>query len=46
MLLDVEALKKPAAHAVHLGWEVAEPLTLVYLPGGHLMWALHFSGAL
>ena len=43
LLVDVEALKNPNAHASHLGWLVAEPATLVYLPGGHFMWAAHCS---
>ena len=43
LLVDVEALKNPNAHDSHLGWLVAEPATLVYLPGGHLVWAVHCS---
>ena len=40
LLVDVEALKNPNGHNSHLGWLVAEPATLVYLPGGHLVWAV------
>ena len=43
LLVDVEALKNPFVHGSHLGWLVAEPATLVYLPGGHLVWAVHCS---
>ena len=43
LLFDVTLLKKPVAHDSHLGWAVTEPETLVYLPGGHLVWAVHKS---
>ena len=43
LLLDVEALKNPGPHTSHLGWAVAEPAVFVYLPGGHLVWAVHHS---
>ena len=39
LLLDVEVLKNPVAHVPHSGWVVAVPDTVVYLPGGHLVWA-------
>ena len=42
--IDVKALKKPVAHALHSGWVVALPAALVYLPGGHLVWAVQESG--
>ena len=32
LLFDVPNLKNPVAHASHLGWAMAEPATLVYLP--------------
>ena len=35
----MEALKNPVAHVPHSGWVVAVPDTVVYLPGGHLVWA-------
>ena len=39
LLLDVEPLKNPVAHDLHLGWEMAEPTVCVYVPGGHLLCA-------
>ena len=44
LLIDVKALKKPVAHASHSGWVVALPDAWVYLPGGHLVWAVQESG--
>ena len=44
LMLDVEALKNPVAHTAHVGWVVTEPAVLVYLPGGHLVWAVQESG--
>ena len=41
LVADVCFLKYPGRHAVHLGWAVAVPTALVYLPGGHLVWAVH-----
>lgn len=41
LLFDVKALKNPGAHVSHSGSEVVLPATLVYLPGGHLVWAVH-----
>lgn len=43
LLFDVMDLKNPVAHASHLGWVVAEPLTMVCLPGGHFVWAVQES---
>ena len=43
LLRDVESLKNPAAHTSHLGSAVTEPDESVYLPGGHLVWAVHKS---
>ena len=43
LLFDVVALKNPGAHASHLGWVVLDPITMVYLPGGHLVWPMHWS---
>ena len=43
LLLDVSALKNPAAHNAHVGWEVAVPTAFVYCPGGHLVWAVQES---
>ena len=43
LLRDVESLKNPAAHTSHLGSAVALPLVLVYLPAGHLVWAVQKS---
>ena len=40
LLFEVEDLKNPVAHDAHFGCLVVEPLTLVYLPGGHLVWAV------
>ena len=40
LLRDVESLKNPATHTSHLGSAVALPLVLVYLPAGHLVWAV------
>ena len=40
LLRDVESLKNPAAHTSHFGSAVALPLVSVYLPGGHLVWAV------
>ena len=37
------ALKNPAAHGSHWGSVVVDPIALVYLPGGHLVWAVHES---
>ena len=41
LLFEVRALKNPYGHFSHSGSEVAEPATLVNLPGGHLVWAVH-----
>ena len=43
LLVDVEVLWNPGAHTLHLGWLVAEPGVCVYLPGGHLVWAMQES---
>ena len=43
---DVVALKNPVAHALHWGSVVVVPPTVVYLPGGHLVWAAHESVSL
>jgi len=43
LLLDVDALKYPVTHFSHLGWAVAVQDTVVYLPGGHLVCAVHLS---
>ena len=43
LFLDVEALKNPGAQGSHLGWAVTEPVTMVNLPGGHLVWAVQES---
>ena len=40
---EKEDLKNPIAHALHVGWAVAEPVAVVYLPGGHLVWAVQES---
>ena len=32
---DEVGVKNPAAHALHLGWELVEPVALVYFPSGH-----------
>ena len=43
LLPDVYALKNPVGHTLHSGWVVAEPIVFVYLPAGHLGWAMHRS---
>ena len=43
LLTDVKALKNPCGHTSHLGWELAVPAALVYLPGGHLVCATQES---
>ena len=35
--------KNPAAHTSHWGSAVALPLVLLYLPAGHLVWAVQES---
>ena len=45
-MFDVEALKYPGGHVSHLGSEVAEPIVLVYVPGGHFVCAVHLSDCL
>ena len=44
LLIEVDSLKNPVAQGSHLGWAVVEPLVLVYLPGGHLVWRVQASG--
>ena len=43
LLFDVAPLKNPVGHDPHSGWAVAEPAAVVYLPGGHLVWATQAS---
>ena len=43
LLFDVTLLKNPVGHDPHSGWAVAEPAAVVYLPGGHLVWARQAS---
>ena len=43
LLIEVDSLKNPVAQGSHLGWAVVEPLALVYLPGGHLVWRVQAS---
>ena len=43
LLIDAEALKNPDTHALHVGWEKADPAVIVYLPGAHLVWAMQES---
>ena len=38
LFFDMEPLKNPGAHDWHLGWAIADPLKLVYLPGRHFTW--------
>ena len=46
LLVEVDSLKNPVAQDSHLGWAVVEPLALVYLPGGQLVWAVQASDLL
>ena len=46
LLLEVKALENPFGHTSHLGWVVVVPDVFVYLPGGHLVWAVHKSALL
>ena len=41
LFIDSVGLKNPGAQPLHWGWVVALPAVIVYLPGGHLVWALH-----
>ena len=41
LLLDILSLKKPEAHASHVGLLVVLPMIAVYLPAGHKVWARH-----
>lgn len=43
LIFDAIALKNPAAHVLHMGWEVTVPPTEVYWPAGHFLWAMHFA---
>ena len=43
LLSEVDSLKNPVAQDSQLGWAVVEPLALVYLPGGHLVWGVQAS---
>ena len=39
----MDALKNPGAQVSHLGCAEADPDVLVYMPGGHLVWAVQAS---
>ena len=43
LLLDTASLKNPAAHGSHWGWAVMVPITFVYFPVPHLVWAVQES---
>ena len=45
-LFDGTALKNPGEHVWHLGCAAAEAAVLVYLPAGHLVWAVHRTNVL
>ena len=45
LLFEVKALDVLGGHVSHSGSEVAEPATLANLPGGHLVWAVHWEAA-
>ena len=46
LLFEVRALKNPGGHFSHSGSEVVEPAILVNLPGGHLVWAVHWEAVI
>ena len=45
-VLLFKALDDLGGHFSHSGSEVAEPATLVNLPGGHLVWAVHWEAVI
>ena len=40
LLFEDIALKNPVTHVSHVGCVVALPIFAVYLPGGHVVWAM------
>ena len=43
LLFDVRLLKNPVGHVPHSGCAIVEPAATVYVPGGHLVCAMHES---
>ena len=46
LLVEVYAFSYPGAHGSHSGWVVVVPAVFVYLPGGHLVWAIRQASVL
>ena len=45
LLTDVKGWKNPGEHASHVGCKVTDPAAKVYVPGGHLVWAVQKSSS-